>query len=57
MRDLRLGTAMTDLLTFENLGNLLMLCFLQAVLGIDKPELHQHQKPTRTIAQQPTLWR
>jgi predicted tellurium resistance membrane protein TerC len=26
---------MTDLLTFENLGNLLMLCFLQAVLGFD----------------------
>lgn len=24
-----------DLLTFENLGNLLMLCFLQAVLGFD----------------------
>lgn len=26
---------MTDLLTFENLGNLVMLCFLQAVLGFD----------------------
>lgn len=26
---------MTDLLTLENLGNLLMLCFLQAVLGFD----------------------
>lgn len=26
---------MTDLLTFENMGNLLMLCFLQAVLGFD----------------------
>ena len=26
---------MTDLLTIENLGNLLMLCFLQAVLGFD----------------------
>ncbi len=26
---------MTELLTFENLGNLLMLCFLQAVLGFD----------------------
>ncbi len=26
---------MADLLTFENLGNLLMLCFLQAVLGFD----------------------
>ena len=25
----------TDLLTAENLGNLLMLCFLQAVLGFD----------------------
>ena len=26
---------MADLLTIENLGNLLMLCFLQAVLGFD----------------------
>lgn len=26
---------MADLFTFENLGNLLMLCFLQAVLGFD----------------------
>ncbi|MDJ0825096.1 MAG: tellurium resistance protein TerC [Rhodobacter sp.] len=26
---------MTELLTFENLGNLVMLCFLQAVLGFD----------------------
>ena len=26
---------MADLLTIENLGNLLMLCFLQAVLGCD----------------------
>ena len=26
---------MADLLTFENLGNLLMLCFLQVVLGFD----------------------
>ena len=26
---------MADLLTVENLGNLLMLCFLQAVLGFD----------------------
>ncbi|MBI1494705.1 MULTISPECIES: TerC family protein [Rhodobacterales] len=26
---------MSELLTFENLGNLLMLCFLQAVLGFD----------------------
>ncbi len=26
---------MAELLTFENLGNLLMLCFLQAVLGFD----------------------
>ena len=26
---------MADLLTFENLGNLVMLCFLQAVLGFD----------------------
>ena len=26
---------MGDLLTFENLGNLIMLCFLQAVLGFD----------------------
>ncbi|HGG05857.1 MAG TPA: tellurium resistance protein TerC [Aliiroseovarius sp.] len=26
---------MLDLLTFENLGNLLILCFLQAVLGFD----------------------
>ena len=26
---------MADLLTFENLFNLLMLCFLQAVLGFE----------------------
>ena len=26
---------MTDLFTLENLGTLLMLCFLQAVLGFD----------------------
>ena len=26
---------MTDLLTIENIGNLVMLCFLQAVLGFD----------------------
>ena len=26
---------MTELLTIENLGNLVMLCFLQAVLGFD----------------------
>ena len=26
---------MADLLTLENLGNLIMLCFLQAVLGFD----------------------
>jgi len=26
---------MADLMTFENLGNLVMLCFLQAVLGFD----------------------
>ena len=26
---------MAELLTFENLGNLVMLCFLQAVLGFD----------------------
>ena len=26
---------MADLLTLQNLGNLLMLCFLQAVLGFD----------------------
>ena len=26
---------MAELLTLENLGNLLMLCFLQAVLGFD----------------------
>jgi hypothetical protein len=29
------GNKMADLLTIENLGNLLMLCFLQAVLGFD----------------------
>lgn len=47
---------MTDLFTLENLGNLVMLCFLQAVLGFDNllyisiesqraPE--QHQKSVR----------
>ncbi|MFT5631819.1 MAG: putative tellurium resistance membrane protein TerC [Candidatus Azotimanducaceae bacterium] len=30
-----MGIAMTDLMTLENIGNLLMLCFLQAVLGFD----------------------
>ena len=29
------GRVMADLFTLENLGNLLMLCFLQAVLGFD----------------------
>jgi|TARA_B110000908_G_scaffold155516_1_gene193755 predicted tellurium resistance membrane protein TerC len=30
-----MGIAMTDLMTLENISNLLMLCFLQAVLGFD----------------------
>tara|TARA_R110002074_G_scaffold95768_7_gene208368 strand:- start:747 stop:1577 length:831 start_codon:yes stop_codon:yes gene_type:complete len=30
-----MGKIMADLLTIENLGNLVMLCFLQAVLGFD----------------------
>ena len=29
-----MGTIMADLLTLENLGNLIMLCFLQAVLDL-----------------------
>src|SRR6056297_3973433 len=46
------GRAMTDLLTFENLGNLLMLCFLQAVLGFDNLLYISIESKRAPVAQQ-----
>ena len=43
---------MADLLTFENLGNLLMLCFLQAVLGFDNLLYISIQSQRAPVAQQ-----
>ena len=43
---------MTDLLTFENLGNLLMLCFLQAVLGFDNLLYISIESKRAPVAQQ-----
>ncbi len=41
-----------DLLTFENLGNLLMLCFLQAVLGFDNLLYISIESQRAPVAQQ-----
>ena len=43
---------MTDLLTIENLGNLLMLCFLQAVLGFDNLLYISIESQRAPVAQQ-----
>lgn len=43
---------MTDLLTIENLGNLIMLCFLQAVLGFDNLLYISIESQRAPVAQQ-----
>lgn len=43
---------MTELLTFENAGNLLMLCFLQAVLGFDNLLYISIESQRAPVAQQ-----
>ena len=43
---------MADLLTFENLGNLIMLCFLQAVLGFDNLLYISIESQRAPVAQQ-----
>ena len=43
---------MTDLLTIENLGNLVMLCFLQAVLGFDNLLYISIESQRAPVAQQ-----
>ncbi|MDA5093500.1 TerC family protein [Aliiroseovarius sp. KMU-50] len=43
---------MTGLLTFENLGNLVMLCFLQAVLGFDNLLYISIESQRAPVAQQ-----
>ncbi len=46
---------MADLLTLENLGNLLMLCFLQAVLGFDNLLYISIQSQRAPLAQQKSV--
>ncbi|MEL6914194.1 MAG: tellurium resistance protein TerC [Pseudomonadota bacterium] len=46
---------MAELLTFENLGNLLMLCFLQAVLGFDNLLYISIESKRAPVAQQRTV--
>ena len=46
---------MAELLTIENLGNLLMLCFLQAVLGFDNLLYISIQSQRAPVAQQATV--
>ncbi len=48
---------MIDLLTFENLGNLLMLCFLQAVLGFDNLLYISIESQRAPVAQQAAVRR
>ena len=48
---------MTDLLTIENIGNLLMLCFLQAVLGFDNLLYISIESQRAPIAQQAAVRR
>ena len=43
---------MAELLTFENLGNLIMLCFLQAVLGFDNLLYISIESQRAPVAQQ-----
>lgn len=46
---------MADLLTLENLGNLVMLCFLQAVLGFDNLLYISIESKRAPVAQQKTV--
>lgn len=46
---------MADLLTIENLGNLLMLCFLQAVLGFDNLLYISIESQRAPVAQQKSV--
>ncbi|MAQ86510.1 MAG: tellurium resistance protein TerC [Maritimibacter sp.] len=46
---------MADLLTLQNLGNLLMLCFLQAVLGFDNLLYISIQSQRAPVAQQKSV--
>lgn len=46
---------MTELLTLENLGNLLMLCFLQAVLGFDNLLYISIESQRAPVAQQASV--
>jgi predicted tellurium resistance membrane protein TerC len=46
---------MADLLTLENLGNLLMLCFLQAVLGFDNLLYISIESQRAPVAQQKSV--
>lgn len=46
---------MADLLTFENMGNLLMLCFLQAVLGFDNLLYISIESQRAPVAQQKSV--
>ena len=48
---------MTELLTVENLGNLLMLCFLQAVLGFDNLLYISIESQRAPVAQQTAVRR
>ncbi len=48
---------MTDLLTIENLGNLVMLCFLQAVLGFDNLLYISIESQRAPVAQQAAVRR
>ncbi|MGB0799864.1 MAG: TerC family protein, partial [Planktomarina sp.] len=48
---------MADLLTLENLGNLLMLCFLQAVLGFDNLLYISIESQRAPVAQQKAVRR
>jgi len=43
---------MTDLFTYENIGNLIMLCFLQAVLGFDNLLYISIESQRAPVAQQ-----
>jgi predicted tellurium resistance membrane protein TerC len=52
-----LGNAMTDLMTLENLGTLLMLCFLQAVLGFDNLLYISIESQRAPVAQQASVRR
>ena len=46
------GRKMTDLFTIENFGNLIMLCFLQAVLGFDNLLYISIESQRAPVAQQ-----